>query len=255
MELSRTLESHRASTAELDPRFLDDLFGELPLTRLGWRTHVQTGLTLGTPHRGELVERPYLRVANVQSERIDTHDLATVSVPPNIVDRFMLRAGDVLMTEGGDIDKLGRGAVWDGRIPACLHQNHVFAVRCGPEVEPELLALWTRGSTARSYFERTASRITNIASTNLTKLLRLPVPDLPLVEQRQLLGAYRDHEARTATLRELANGLQHSLAEYRDSLITEAVTGKLDVGSLSERRLDESVHAAMEGEAPEVLSA
>jgi hypothetical protein len=44
------------------------------------------------------------------------------------------------------------------------------------------------------------------------------------------------------------------LAEYRDALITEAVTGKLDVTRLSDSQVDESAQAAMEGERPEVLS-
>ena len=34
------------------------------------------------------------------------------------------------LTEGGDLDKLGRGHLWKGEIPGCLHQNHIFAVRC-----------------------------------------------------------------------------------------------------------------------------
>lgn len=253
-ELNRDLQRHRASADELDRRFLDDLFGEAPLTRLGWRAKVQTGLTLGARHTEAEVEKPYLRVANVQSDRIVTDDVATVAIPADMVGRVTLRAGDVLLTEGGDMDKLGRGAVWDGRIADCLHQNHVFAVRCGPELDPVLLALWTRGSTARSYFERTASRITNIASTNLTKLRRLPVPDLSLAEQRRVLHAYRAHEVRTAMLRELTQGLQDGLGEYRDALITEAVTGKLDVTKMSEQQLDEYAHAATEGERPKVLS-
>ena len=41
-----------------------------------------------------------------------------------------LQPGDVLMTEGGDLDKLGRGFLWSGQIEGCLHQNHIFALRC-----------------------------------------------------------------------------------------------------------------------------
>jgi hypothetical protein len=44
------------------------------------------------------------------------------------------------------------------------------------------------------------------------------------------------------------------LIEYRDALITEAVTGQLDVTRLSDSRLDESAHAASEGQRPEVFS-
>lgn len=124
------LADHRTAGIELERRVIDDLFVEVPLTRLGWRASIQSGLTLGGKYVDEeLAEYPYLRVANVQANAIATTDVARVRVPARIARRTTLRRGDVLMTEGGDIDKLGRGAVWDGSIPDCLHQNHVFAAR------------------------------------------------------------------------------------------------------------------------------
>src|SRR5213075_2977876 len=44
-------------------------------------------------------------------------------------ERLRLVAGDLLLNEGGDRDKIGRGWVWDGTIPDMIHQNHVFRVR------------------------------------------------------------------------------------------------------------------------------
>jgi type I restriction enzyme S subunit len=250
------LADHHTVGLELERRVIDDLCTGVPFTRLGWRGLVQTGLTLGGAYTNEeLVERPYLRVANVQADAIATTDVATVRVPARIARRTTLRRGDVLMTEGGDIDKLGRGAVWDGSVADCLHQNHVFAVRCGDRLLPEFLAVWTRSSVARSFFERTASRITNIASTNLTKLLRLPVPDLPIVDQEARLRAFEREHRRIVELREQAVQLGTGLAEYRDALITEAVTGKLDVQRLSGQQLDESVRGVANGVQPEILSA
>jgi len=41
----------------------------------------------------------------------------------------LIRPGDLLTTEGGDPDKLGRAALWNGEIEACVHQNHLFEVR------------------------------------------------------------------------------------------------------------------------------
>ena len=40
--------------------------------------------------------------------------------------KLMIQPGDLLMTEGGDPDKLGRAALWAGEIDSCVHQNHVF---------------------------------------------------------------------------------------------------------------------------------
>jgi type I restriction enzyme S subunit len=91
---------------------------------------LQTGLTLGKKYEFQrLTTRPYLRVANVQDGYIDIDDIAEVDLPDKDATRYELRQYDVLMTEGGDFDKLGRGHLWEGQIGGCLHQNHIFAVR------------------------------------------------------------------------------------------------------------------------------
>lgn len=85
---------------------------------------VGSGLTLGKDVSGfKHVELPYLRVANVQDGHLDLTTIKTVKVRLDEVERYRLEAGDVLMAEGGDIDKLGRGTLWDGQIPNCLHQQ------------------------------------------------------------------------------------------------------------------------------------
>ena len=86
------------------------------------------------------------------------------------------------MTEGGDIDKLGRGTLWDGQIPNCLHQNHIFRVRANRlMLDPRFFALIVESDIAKSYFLRVAKRTTNFASTNKTqvKAFRFPVPPVP----------------------------------------------------------------------------
>jgi restriction endonuclease S subunit len=134
------------------------------------------------------------------------------------------------MTEGGDLDKLGRGTVWRDEIPGCLHQNHVFAVRTDPRrLDGEYLALLTQTAHGRAYFERTGSQITNLASTSSTKVLDFPVPALPLERQCALV---REASTATATLAHIGSRLTKQielLREHRQALITAAVTGQLDV--------------------------
>jgi type I restriction enzyme S subunit len=134
-------------------------------------SEVQTGLTLGKAYEGPLIERPYLRVANVQDGHLNLQDVTTIEVPEEVARRVQLRSGDVLMTEGGDLDKLGRGTVWSGEIPDCLHQNHIFAIRCFKhKLMPAFLAYLTASRYGRDYFEATGKRTTNLASTNSTKV-------------------------------------------------------------------------------------
>jgi type I restriction enzyme S subunit len=192
---------------------------------------LQTGLTLGKKYREkELVERPYLRVANVQDGYLDLETITVVELPPEDASRYELQAGDVLMTEGGDFDKLGRGYVWQGQIAGCLHQNHIFAVRPNTcRLRPFFLAALTSSFHGKAYFTSTAQQTTNLASTNSFKIRSFPVVLPPLTEQDTILAWLN---AETSALDTLTGKIATSidmLREYRTSLISAAVTGKIDV--------------------------
>lgn len=188
---------------------------------------IQSGLTLGKEYEGNLIERPYLRVANVQDGHVLLDNLSTIEVPPEVAARTSLRAGDVLMTEGGDLDKLGRGVVWQGEVADCLHQNHVFAIRCHDwKLRPQFLAYVSAAQHGRDYFEATGKKTTNLAATNSTKVGQFPIP-LPSVDEQDQLIEYLDGESGKASgLRSLLEQQIETLIAYRKSLIHECVTGQ-----------------------------
>jgi type I restriction enzyme S subunit len=145
----------------------------------------------GTP----TVPTPYLRVANVQADRLDLSEIKLIDATEDDRQRCRLEIGDLLMTEGGDIDKLGRCAMWRAEVDLCLHQNHLFRVRMGNRVVPDYARAFMQSDAARGYFLRVAKRTTGIASINKTQLGLLPVwvPPIPLqtafAEQAQRLEA------------------------------------------------------------------
>ncbi len=199
------------------------------LVKLGRVCDLQSGLTIDAKREGD-TGYPYLRVANVQNGSLDLSEMKSVNVDPALALRCMLRPGDVLMTEGGDLDKLGRGAVWWGEIPNCLHQNHVFALRPHREhLLPEYLAAMTRTHHARRYFEITGNRTTNLASTNSTKILdfRFRLPSL--AEQNVLLEQVRKADSAARRAVRLMREQVSLLRERKQALITAAVTGEFDV--------------------------
>jgi restriction endonuclease S subunit len=188
----------RAVTRGLDPcaplrdsgiPWLDEIPAHWAATRLKFVAEVQGGLTLGKNYgAATLVEYPYLRVANVQDGYLDLSDVATILVPEAEAKSCLLAAGDVLMNEGGDADKLGRGCIWAGEIAPCLHQNHIFAVR--PRlVRSEWLNAWTSTEVAKAFFESRAKQSTNLASISATNIKELPIPAPPVKERRAALIA------------------------------------------------------------------
>lgn len=148
---------------------------------------IASGVTKGRHFNGqETVIVPYIRVANVQDGFLNLSEIKTIEALPSDVDALRLEHGDVLMTEGGDFDKLGRGAMWEADIPDCIHQNHVFRVRCNQRtLLPVFLANYIRTEVARGYFLRCAKKTSNLASMNKTQLMATPVPTPPLKLQER----------------------------------------------------------------------
>lgn len=151
----------------------------------------------------------YLRVANVQDGFLDLTEMNRIEVSRADLQHYAVLPGDVLMNEGGDRDKLGRGSIWRGEYQPCVHQNHVFVVRCGKAVLPEFLTLWSAGATARKYFLTAGKQTTNLASINKTSLGELPVALPKESEQRAIATALSDVDG-------LLGGLDRLLAKKRD---------------------------------------
>ncbi|PPI99117.1 restriction endonuclease subunit S [Nocardia nova] len=215
-----------------------------PLVRLGYVCQLQNGLTVDAKRRVEAgsVTRPYLRVANVQAGRLSLDSVARITVPAGIAARCTLRAGDVLMTEGGDLDKLGRGTVWNGELPDCLHQNHVFAIRPDPaRLDGNYLALMTQTLHGRCYFESTGVKTTNLASTNSGKIMSFRIPLPPLAKQQELVSEVSQALLAVERAKDALNRQLSLLAERRQALITAAVTGQFDVTTASGRNLTQGV--------------
>jgi len=200
---------------------------------------VQTGVAKGKDLSDvETINVPYLRVANVQDSYIDLTEVANIDIAANALERFRLRAGDVLMNEGGDFDKLGRGHIWNGEIDPCIHQNHVFAVR--PHgVMPEWLNYFTSSSTAQFYFMLNSKQSTNLASISSSNLMELPVPRPPRSEQELIISSIERQLSELTAMRTLAEQSTDFLQERRAALISAAVTGKIDV----RRTVEEEVAA------------
>lgn len=210
--------------------------GEIPKewrkTQLRHCATIKSGITLGKSYSKDtvLIERPYLRVANVQGGYVDLNDLATIEVTPDEDLKYRLHSGDVLMTEGGDRDKLGRGCVWHGEIEPCLHQNHVFAVQTNETILlPEFLEYLTASDVGRSYFDVTAIKTTNLACTSSSKVLAFTIPLPPIEEQTEIVGFIKKRSLELNKLIMKKELLVQELESYKKSLIYEVVTGKWKV--------------------------
>ena len=133
-----------------------------------------------------------MRVANVQDGHLDLSEVKTITIARKDLSRYALQVGDVLMTEGGDFDKLGRGFVWEGQIKNCLHQNHVFAVRTDKaKLNPYFLTYQAGSNYGKGYFLNCSKQSTNLASINSSQLKEYPVLLPGISEQNDIVSILR----------------------------------------------------------------
>lgn len=159
---------------------------------------IASGITLGRKIKyGELTEEvPYLRVANVQDCRLDLSEIKTVAATHNEIKKWRLLEGDLLLTEGGDLDKLGRGTCWHNELPLCIHQNHIFRVRLYTDYcDPNFVALQISSNYGKAYFFAHAKKTTGIATINQQVLGSFPLVLPPLEEQKRIAARLKDQLA------------------------------------------------------------
>lgn len=164
--------------------FGDDKLVQFKKTKLSEVADVVSGVAKGKKYKEtDLIEIPYMRVANVQDGYLDLEEIKNLKVPQKEIDRYLLEKGDVLLTEGGDPDKLGRGHVWNQEVSPCIHQNHIYRVRLNQtKLLPIFFSAYVGSKYGKKYFLRAAKQTTGIATINLTQLRNFPtiLPPLPL---------------------------------------------------------------------------
>jgi type I restriction enzyme S subunit len=214
LDKADSIRARRRATLTLIGDFLRaafiDLFGDpvinskaWPVDRLDSVADIRSGITVGRKLNGAAT-RPvaYMRVANVQDSYISLAEIKTIEATEAEIERYALKSGDVLLTEGGDPDKLGRGAVWSAPIDECIHQNHIFAVRLhkGSALSPGYLSELIGSEYGKRYFLRAAKQTTGIASINSTQLKAFPVliPDSDCVERWSMIQAMAANQKQRA---------------------------------------------------------
>ena len=179
--------------ALIKARFVE-MFGDMYLNTMEWRElHLDTmadivsGITKGRKIAGkQLTKVPYMAVSNVKDGYIDWTTVKTIEATDQEINQYRLLPDDVLMTEGGDPDKLGRGAIIRTPLENCIHQNHIFRVRLDEShILPDYFAEYLKHQRAKRYFLGCAKQTTGIASINMKQLKALPVLLPPLELQNE----------------------------------------------------------------------
>ncbi len=197
-------------------RFVE-MFGDPVLNPMDWPTYqladmadIVSGITKGRKTKEQdLIEVPYMAVSNVKDGYIDWTTIKTIWATQSEIDQYRLLPDDVLMTEGGDPDKLGRGAIIQNPLENCIHQNHIFRVRLNENIIlPVYFAEFLQHQKAKQYFLRCAKQTTGIASINMTQLKELPTLVPPRALQKDFTNTVEQINKSKLTIQQSLDKLE-----------------------------------------------
>src|SRR4029077_21136417 len=208
-----------------------DQIGEVTLGRQRSPEHHQG------PHM-----RPYLRVANVLEDRIDTSDVFEMNFTPDEYQVYRLQDGDILLNEGQSPELVGRPAMYRGEVPGSCFQNTLIRFRASALVDPGYALIVFRHYMHAGEFQRVARWSTNIAHLGLERFRAMPFTLPPINEQQRIAAEARDRLEQSWAQKVAIRSSLSRIPEMERELLAAAVSGQF----MSQNEKDESAIALLE---------
>lgn len=177
-------------------------------------------------HKGSNM-RPYLRVANVFEDRIDTTDVNEMHFTKEEAEIYSLRRGDILLNEGQSPELVGRPAMFKDELLNVCFQNTLLRFRAGRAVVPEFALLVFRHYLHAGEFKKIAQWSTNIAHLGKARFSSLPFPVPPRAEQKRIVAEAHRRLKASATQRVSVAASLARIPEMIAELLGTAVNGSL----------------------------
>ncbi len=168
---------------------------------------------------------PYLKAQHVQWFSVRTTDAPTMWATPHEIEQFGIRAGDLLVCEGGEG---GRCCLVEEVPPGYIIQNALHRVRPSGNCRNDYLQYVMSSISKTGWFDAINNKAT-IAHFTVEKFDSLMIPVPPLPEQTAIVAYLDKATADIDAAIDRARREIELLGEYRTRLIADVVTGKVDV--------------------------
>jgi type I restriction enzyme S subunit len=214
------------SLQETELPWLDHIPDHWTLGKVGWYYDIQLGKMLDEKQISGDHLAPYLRNQDVQWWDINTDDLPKMDFTAADRIKYELQPGDVLVCEGGEI---GRSAVWTHEDIECYYQKALHRVRPLSENQNSRYFCYFMEFAANNGVFTARSDKSTIEHLTAEKLRKQQIPIPPKNEQDQIVRELNQRLPEINTAKTKIEEQIENLKEKRQTLITKAVTGQIDL--------------------------
>lgn len=233
LEEERVAVINQAVTKGLDPTVSMkdsgiDWLGEIPahweVKKLKYFANVVLGKMLTNEDKGGYQLKPYLRAKNIEWINPNVDDVKEMWFSENEIIQYRINENDLLVSEGGEV---GRTCIWKNQLDESYIQNSVHKVTI---LEGESNYFLNQFVLFGKYghFDAIVNKI-SIAHLTKEKLKDLAFIVPTIDEQLKISKFITDKTSEIDTIILKSKQEIELLKEYKTALISEVVTGKVDV--------------------------
>ncbi len=149
----------------------------------------------------------------------------------DVIEKCALKKGDILVEKsgGGEKTPVGRAVLYDLTLNEPLFANFMDRLRCSESINPYyVIFLWNMMNSKGAVWNY-VKQTTGIQNLDIGALLSAENVCTPPLPEQKAIAEYLDKK--TAQINELVSAKQKQielLKEYKQSVIANAVTGKID---------------------------
>lgn len=233
LQEERTAVINQAVTKGLDPKVKMkdsgiEWLGEIPehweVKKLKYFANVVLGKMLTNEDKGGYLLKPYLRAKNIEWINPNIEDVKEMWFSENEVIQFRIKENDLLVSEGGEV---GRTCIWRNQLVECYIQNSVHKVTI-LEGEPNYFLNQIVLFGKYGHFDAIVNKI-SIAHLTKEKLKDVAFIVPSIDEQSEISKFITNKTLEIDSIIFKSNEEIELLKEYKTALISEVVTGKMDV--------------------------
>jgi type I restriction enzyme S subunit len=242
LEEQRTAVIHHAVTKGLEPHAKMkpsgvEWLGEIPSHWAERPLWTLARMQVSNVDKHSLPNEQQVRLCNYvdvyKNERIEASlEFMLATATPAEILKFGLRTGDVIITKDSESPHdIAVPAIVSEPIPSLVCGYHLAVLQAFDGLVPSYLFRLLQTVYLRSYFATKAQGVTRFGlSQNAITRCYVPLPPIP--EQEEIVAKIERKTVKLDTLVAKYRRELELLAEYRASLISHAVTGKIDVRGL-----------------------
>ena len=179
----------------------------------------------------------YIRITDVNDDGTLREETFR-SLPQEVAENYLLSDGDILLARSGAT--VGKSFIYKPSWGAAAYAGYLIRARMSGQMEADFAYLFLQSSCYWQWLNSVfiQATIQNVSAEKYANLI-LPVP--PIDEQLSIVTYLLSQLRRIDAQRAKASLAVDRLIEYRSAIITNAVTGKIDVRGFQNPQLAEGI--------------